>query len=181
MTGLSITPRERAYLVNADLENFWLSRLRKKDPIARIGYGLWCSSADDLRREIQRGDAAFWAYRGFAYWELMARSTVVNLSVGLQRAGFQGTMSEMREKIREVGVRVAQEHALEVTIDYDEGLGLVPGLLSKRQVAKYHHIAFQALGIQSDFYGGTWFGAIPDKWELELSGNLYCHDCDPME
>lgn len=39
---LSITPLERSYLSNQDLEKFWFSRLQKKDPIARIGYALWC-------------------------------------------------------------------------------------------------------------------------------------------
>jgi hypothetical protein len=181
MTDFAISPQERAYLIQEDLENFWLSRLRKRDPIARIGYGLWCSSADDLKREIQVGDPDFWAHEGFAYWEFMARSTVVNISVGLQRAGFTGTMSDMRNKIREVGLRVAREHARAVAIDYKNGLGNEAGLLSVKQIAKYHHIAFQAFGISSDSYGGTWFGAIPDSWEMRLYGDLYCHDCDSSD
>lgn len=181
MNDLSISPLERAFLAQENLEKFWLSRLRKKDPIARIGYGLWCESAENLKREIQRGDATFWAHKGFAYWELMARSTVVNISVGLQKAGFQGTMGKMREKIREVGLKVARQHALAVETDYKNKLGTEPGLLSMRQIAKYHHIAFRAFGISPDSYGGTWFGALPDSWELEMYGKLYCHDCDPMD
>jgi len=76
MTDLSISPQERALLAQKNLEKFWLSRLRKQDPIARIGYGLWCKSADDLKREIILGDAEYWAHKGFPYWEFMARSTV---------------------------------------------------------------------------------------------------------
>ncbi|MFE8070774.1 hypothetical protein QQM79_06915 [Marinobacteraceae bacterium S3BR75-40.1] len=179
MTDLSISPSERAFLAQKKLKDFWLSRLRKKDPIARIGYGLWCESSEDLKREIRKGDPAFWAHEGFAYWEFMARSTVVNISVGLQKAGFQGTMAEMREKIREVGFEVARQHALAVETDYKNKLGTQQGLLSKKQIAKYHHIAFKSFGISPDSYGGTWFGAIPDSWELEMYGSLYCHDCDP--
>ncbi len=181
MTDLSISPLERAYLAQEDLETFWLSRLRKKDPIARIGYGLWCKSADDLKREIQRGDAAYWAHEGFAYWELMARSTVVNISVGLQKAGFQGTMGEMQERIRQVGLTVAWYHAQAVAADHTAQRGTVAGLLSRKQIAKYHHMAFSEFGISQNSYGGTWFGAIPDSWELEMYGNLYCHDCDPVD
>lgn len=181
MTDLSITPLERAFLAQEDLEKFWLSRLRKKDPIARIGYGLWCKSADDLKREIRNGDPDYWAHREFPYWELMARSTVVNLSVGLQKAGFNGTIGETREEIRKVGLEVARQHAIAVENDYLNRLGTEPGLLSRKQIARYHHIAFKVYGISPDSYGGTWFGAIPDAWELKMYGNLYCHDCDPTD
>ncbi|WP_417502829.1 hypothetical protein [Marinobacter sp.] len=181
MTDLSISPQERALLAQKNLEKFWLSRLRKQDPIARIGYGLWCKSADDLKREIILGDAEYWAHKGFPYWEFMARSTVVNISVGPQKAGFKGTVAEMRMKVREVGLEVAWHHAMSVERDYKKKLGTEPGLLSKKQISKYHHIAFSLFGIPPDSYGGTWFGAVPDNWELELYGNLYCHDCDTSD
>jgi len=111
----------------------------------------------------------------------MARSTVVNISVGLQRAGVQGSIGEMREKIRQVGLAVAWHHARAVDADYTAQTGSVAGLLSRKQIAKYHHMAFAEFGISPDSYGGTWFGAIPDSWELEMYGKLYCHDCDPVD
>ena|SRR5690554_5630741 len=128
---------------------------------------------------VEPHQAEYWAHRGFAYWEMMTRSTVVNLSVGLQRGGYQGTMAEMREKIREVGLQVAIQHAIFVKNDYASGAGTKPGLLSLKQIAQYHHIAFEKFNIPPEYYGGTWFGAIPDSWELKMYGDLYCHDCDP--
>lgn len=181
MADLAISSLETAYLAQHNLEKFWLSRLRKRDPIARIGYALWCKSADDFKREILRGTPDYWTHKGFGYWEFMARSTVVNLSVGLQKGGFQGTMAEMRQKIRAVGLQVARQHASFVKRDYVEHQGTKPGLLSLKQIAKYHQIAFSTFNIPSDYYGGTWFGDVPDSWELELYGNLYCHDCDPED
>ncbi len=59
MTDLAITTPERNFLTNKNLEQFWLSRLKKKDPIARIGYALWCKSANDLKYVISSGDSAY--------------------------------------------------------------------------------------------------------------------------
>ncbi len=113
------------------------------------------------------------------YWEFMARSTVVNLAAGLEKAGFKGTFTEMRDKIKEVGIEVARMHVSFVIKDYANQTGEVPGLLSLKQIAKYHQLAFSQFGIPADFYGGTWFASIPDELEFNLYGSLYCHDCDP--
>ncbi len=173
----SITAQEEAYLNRRELDKFWLSRLKKKDPIARIGYALWCKSADDLKRETILGDKKYWGNKGFSYWEFMARTTVVNLATGLQKGGFQGDFKAMRNKIKEVGAEVARQHAVFVKMDIKANRG-VPGLLSTDQIAKYHHIAFKKFSIPASYYGGTWLGVMPDKWEYKLYGDLYCHDCD---
>ncbi|WP_425641972.1 hypothetical protein ACPUEK_00985 [Marinomonas gallaica] len=178
---LSITAQERSYLANQDLDKFWYSRQQKKDPIARIGYALWCKSADDLKRAINTGDQAYWDRKGFAYWETMARTTVVNLSVGLQKAGFNGTFGEMREEIKKIGLAVANAHAEYVKNDIRNNYGRQPGLLSMAQIADYHHEAFAEFYMTPDIYGGTFLSRVPDEWEFKLYGDLYCHDCDSSE
>ncbi|MEQ6887044.1 hypothetical protein [Salicola sp. Rm-C-2C1-2] len=184
MTDLAISLQEHRFIKEADaspqrrreyLARFWLSRLKKEDPVARIGYALWCKDMEALKKAVAQGSKDYWNHRGYAYWEFMARSTVANLSVGLQKAGFTGNM---REKIEEVGVQVAKQHRRAVQIDYRKKLGKVPGLLSLKQMAEYHHQAFDQFNIPPDYYGGTWVQAIPNSWELEMYGHLYCHDCD---
>jgi hypothetical protein len=175
---MSITPQELLYLNSGELAKFWLSRLNKKDPIARIGYALWSPTVDDLKRVVSAGDAQYWGNKPYQYWEVMARTTVVNLAVGLQTGGFEGTFGEMREEIKRVGVEVAKQHAIFVTRDIKDAHGHVDGLLSLRQVADYHHKAFAKFNIPADFYGGTWLERVPDEAEFKLYGSLYCHDCD---
>lgn len=178
---LSITDEEYRSIEAGDIRAFWRSRLTKLDPIARIGFGLWCASAREYREAIENGDPAYWNHHGFAYWEGMVRSTVVNLSVGLNKAGFRGTMRQEREKIREVGKEVARQHAKYVREDYREHYGNEKGLLSPRQIAHYHHAAFKRFGVEPDTYGGTWLKAVPDDVEFRIYGALYCHDCDSDE
>jgi hypothetical protein len=176
--SLNITPQENSFQITGNLEAFWKSRLDKKDPVARIGYALWISNTDKLKREINKGDPAFWNHKGFAFWELMARSTVVNLAVGLNKGGFRGNFKETREKIKEVGLKVAQLHILYVKNDYEKNIGQVPGKLSLKQMADYHELAFKHFNIPKHFYGGTWLELVPDDIEFSLYGDLYCHDCD---
>ncbi|AEG12871.1 hypothetical protein ACRN9V_11840 [Shewanella baltica] len=178
-SDFSITPQERTFVLNGDLEAFWKSRLNKKDPVARIGFALWVTDTVKLKQVIQSGDVKYWNNKGFAYWEFMARSTVVNLATGLERGGFRGTFLQMRAKIKEVGIEVAKQHMIFVQQDFDRGnIGDVKGLLSLKQMADYHHIAFKKFNIPSNFYGGTWLDSVPDDAEFKLYGDLYCHDCD---
>lgn len=111
----------------------------------------------------------------------MARSTVVNLATGLERAGHRLSFREMRDKIKEVGIEVARRHIQFVRHDISFNIGRVPGKLSLKQMAHYHHIAFKKFGIRPDFYGGTWIGALPDEIEMKAYGKLYCHDCDSSD
>ena len=99
----AISEEEDNYLNKGDLEKFWYSRLQKKAPIARIGYALWCKKLDNLKKAVETGGPVYWNHRNYLYWEMMARSTVVNLSVGLQAGGFRGSFMQMRKRIREVG------------------------------------------------------------------------------
>lgn len=178
---LSITPQERIYLVTEDLKNFWYSRLQKQDPIARIGYALWCGSIENLKHVVNVGDPAYWDRKGYLYWDMMARTTVVNLSVGLDKAGFTGSFAERRTKIKEIGVAIARAHARYVLADIDNHYGKKSGLLSMQQLADYHHEVFRRFNIPADVYGGTFLSRVPDEWEFELYGDLYCHDCDSGE
>ncbi len=176
--NLSITPQELLHLNSGELSKFWLSRVNKKDPIARIGYTLWSPTAEDLKRVVTTGDPSYWANKPYQYWELMARTTVINLAAGLQKGGFEGTFSEMRQQIKKVGIEVARQHVNFVTMDIKGSYGSVDGLLSLKQVADYHHLAFSKFNIPSHFYGGTWLSRVPGEAEFKLYGDLYCHDCD---
>lgn len=178
---LSISSEEYGFIEAGDIRSFWRSRLTKLDPIARIGFGLWCSSAQEYRAAIENGDRAYWNHHGFAYWETMVRSTVVNLSVGLNNAGFRGTMGQEKAKIRDVGREVARQHADAVMRDYEGRFGGVRGLLSHKQIADYHHKAFRQFGVAPDTYGGTWLKGVPDSAEFRIYGFMYCHDCDSDE
>lgn len=108
----------------------------------------------------------------------MARSTVVNLAAGLNKGGFHGSFEETRNKIKEVGIRVADFHMLFVRNDFRKRIGDIPGKLSLKQMADYHKEAFKEFNIPGHFYGGTWLDAVPDEIEFKLYGDLYCHDCD---
>ena len=108
----------------------------------------------------------------------MARSTVVNLAVGLNKGGFRGSLKETREKVKEVGIRVAHFHMVFVTNDFIKKVGDIPGKLSLKQMADYHKMAFKDFNIPGHFYGGTWLDSVPDEVEFSLYGDLYCHDCD---
>lgn len=176
--SLNITPQEKSFHARGNLEAFWKSRLDKKDPVARIGYALWVSDTKKLKIEITKGEPSFWNYKGFAYWEFMARSTVVNLAVGLNKGGFRGNIKETREKIKKVGMKVAEFHILFVQRDYKNNIGDVAGKLSLKQMADYHIAAFKLFNIPAHFYGGTWLEWVPDDIEFSLYGDLYCHDCD---
>lgn len=149
--------------------------------MARIGYALWVSAPNKLKKEIITGDPEYWNHKPFVLWGAMARSTVVNLAMGLERAGFKGTFLEMRQKIKEVGISVARHHIRFTENDYKHGYGKIPGLLSLKQMADYHHVAFEEFGIPPSYYGGTWFGAVPEQLQFEAYGHLYCHDCDSTD
>lgn len=186
MPYLKITTEERLYLKKAksnsenrqkNLERFWRSRVAKKDPIARIGYPLWCDNPHKIRSVIAYGDRKYWNHRDYRYWRLMADSTIVNLRLGLMEAGFEG--NEVK-KIEEIGVKIATQHSRRVNIDYLFNIGNSPGRLSLEQLARYHHAVFEDEGIPSHYYGGTWLRLIPDEWEFKLYGWMYCHDCDPQ-
>lgn len=83
--------------------------------------------------------------------------------------------------IKEVGLVVAQKHAEYTNADHRLAIGQVPGLLSLKQMADYHHAAFKTFHIPPSYYGGTWFGAIPEQAQFEVYGHLYCHDCDSAD
>ena len=188
MPDFKVTPNERTLVANAQsdpenrrkyLERFWRSRLQKKDPIPRIGFAIWCESTQKLKNQVANGDKEYWNHRGYRYWNFMAHSTVINLAVGLDRAGFEGDFEDKRRKIEAIGAKIAKRHIEWVTLDYRNRTGKVPGLLSLRQLARYHHNVFEEEGIPSHFYGGTYLESVPNQWEFEAYGDWYCHDCDP--
>jgi len=151
MSSHAISPEEQRYQASGNLEAFWKSRLDKKDPVARIGYALWVSNTDKLKHAIETGDAKYWNFKGFTYWEFMARSTVVNLAVGLEKCGFRGNFSKTKEQIKKVGKAVAYWHIEYVKKDFDKKIGKIPGKLSLKQMADYHQQAFKQLIFPATF------------------------------
>jgi|GEM_PF-1314918 len=187
MPDHSISSHERALIDRADstpkrrselLERFWQSRIKTKDPVARVGFALYCSSLDKLRRIIANGKSDYWG-RGYYYWRAMRVQTLMNLALGLEEAGHAGDLEQTRDMVLAVGIRLAKQHIRTVTRDIRQGIGKTPGKLSARQIKKYHHQVFEELGIPRHYYGGTSLQSVPDSWELWLYGDLYCHDCDP--
>ena len=187
MPDFRITPKERLLVQKADsnpqkrrefLVKFWYSRLSKKDPVARIGFPLWCVNRKRVRHVIKTGDRGYWNDQGYWYWHRMAALTFANVADGLEASGFEGGQQAKYARIEEIGVKIAQHHKEMVKLDYRKKLGNVPGLLSAQQMAKYHKKVFRDEGIPPHYYGGTRLSFVPDEWELELYGNLYCHDCD---
>lgn len=192
MPDLNITSREQLLansIVKSDperrrelLERFWYNRMLRKDPVTRIGLALWCRDSRKLKRIIASGDKAYWNHRGYGYWWSMGLVTFANVAAGLEQAGFdfKGNTDELVQEIEYIGARIAKRHAQAVTVDHNKKIGKVPGLLSLEQMAKYHHAVFEEEGIPRHYYGGTRNKFIPDEWEFELYGDLYCHDCDPL-
>ena len=188
MSSLRITPQERALVSHAQsnserrgelLKRFWYNRVLKQDPVARIGFSLWCMDTDKLKRVVASGDKTYWNNKGYRYWWSMGFSTFINVAAGLEQAGFKGDSQEVMRKIEEIGAKIALRHIEAVQADYRNKTGKIPGLLSLQQMASYHHRVFEIEGIPKHYYGGTRIELIPNDWEFELYGELYCHDCDP--
>ncbi len=73
------------------------------------------------------------------------------------------------------------EHAKAVTKDIRDCVGNVPGVLSPEQVAEYHHVVFQKIGIGSTFLGsdGSWlFGGTLFNLPANLYRPVWCRACD---
>ncbi|WP_227519703.1 hypothetical protein [Marinobacter sp. ANT_B65] len=174
-------PKKTLLSLKRILKHSGIAAFRKKILLYELATLFGVSDPEKLRTAIITGDPEYWSYRPFAYWDVMAISTVVNLAVGLEKGGHIGTFAEIRAKIKEIGLAVAQFHALYTRNDYEKKVGQVPGLLSLKQMADYHHVAFEQFNIPPSFYGGTWFGAIPEQLQFDTYGHLYCHDCDSTE
>lgn len=73
------------------------------------------------------------------------------------------------------------EHAKAVTIDIENCIGNVPGVLSPEQVAEYHHVVFEKHRISSFLLGsdGSWlFGGTLFNLPANLYRPVWCRACD---
>lgn len=85
------------------------------------------------------------------------------------------------EKLNALGVDLMIEHAKAVTIDLENCVGNVPGVLSPEQVAQYHHVVFEKHGISSFLLGsdGSWlFGGTLFNLPANLYRPVWCRACD---
>lgn len=193
LEDLSISTQERLYVEDGALDKFWYSRMKKRDPIARIGYSLWAKEFKDVEKALAEMGGQYsdiqnaFPVENFAdnaigdtyYWKtLMANSTIVNLYVGILRSDFEGDHAARMARIKEIGIAIAKAHIKYVTRDIKKNYGKVPGLLSLEQLADYHHEVFRDFRLTEDNYGGTFSSWLPDKIELMTYGHLYCRDCD---
>lgn len=131
------------------------------------------------------------------YWAWMGKTTrerVVQKAVdrGLLGCGFDSQnkgISELidstpaQELLRAIGQALARRHAVELQADRRHGLGMLPGLLSLSQVAKYHHEVFRSFGLPKTTYGGTpvSLGPLGLRLQLAVAGGLYAPDADPKD
>ena len=97
-------------------------------------------------------------------------------------ANFLTGLSDKPEKLQKLGVELMKAHINATNHDVRECSGNVPGLLSPKQVAKYHHAVFKMLGIGSTLwndtdgswlFGGTLFNLPPDLYRP-----IWCTACD---
>ncbi|NWO06364.1 MAG: hypothetical protein HLX50_11905 [Alteromonadaceae bacterium] len=85
------------------------------------------------------------------------------------------------EKLNALGVDLMIEHAKAVTIDIENCIGNVPGVLSPEQVAEYHHVVFEKHRISSFLLGsdGSWlFGGTLFNLPANLYRPVWCRACD---
>lgn len=141
--NLAITKEEWGYVEAGDRKSFWDSRLEKGDPLAPVAISIL---NDD------------WVHVG-GY-----RLTYGWLANGL--TGLSG------EALNALGVDLMRAHADAVTHDYKQKIG-IPGLLSPRQAAEYHHEVFRAHNISPMRFGGTPLYISPN-----ITRNFWCHGCD---
>ncbi|MBL1259659.1 MAG: hypothetical protein COB33_012480 [Thiotrichaceae bacterium] len=83
--------------------------------------------------------------------------------------------------LQKLGVLLMNEHAKAVTLDIDECIGNVPGLLSPKQVATYHERVFKHIGMGSFILGsdGSWlFGGTLFNLPASLYRPIWCKACD---
>jgi len=199
---LRVTAVERQAIGNGDLSGFWRSRLGK-DPVARIGLGIWggrpaieralLETPDDALEYWRPGELGFvrWVWplimRGVpaqphtreelaTYWTAVANAARERTDDALRRSGDPKAANSLwREaQTKAMGVALADAHSRAVDTD-TRG---VAGLLSLDQIRRYHHAVFASFGLPPSTYGGTPSPLVPDWIELVVVGAVYADDAD---
>jgi|SRR5690554_560750 len=140
---LAITEEEWGYVEAGDRESFWNSRLNRDDPLAPVAISIL---NDDW--------VSVSGYR---------------LTYGYMANGLTGLSGEA---LNALGVDLMRAHADAVTHDYNQKIG-IPGLLSPRQAAEYHHEVFRSHNTSPGRFGGTPFYILPN-----ITRNFWCLGCD---
>lgn len=204
--SLEITEAEREALDNEDLNAFWNARLGK-DPMARIGLGIW-GEREQLKAGVSELPRSYWTPKmnllsrlavSFQkpasvssnpqtkqeltdYWLWVGQDAKQHVERFLEKQGMITDRDDPKAQtaalMKKVGLALARAHVEMVDRDVEEQLGDIPGLLSRKQIATYHHAVLEGVGLPPEAYGGTPFSWLPDALELWVAGGVYAHDAD---
>lgn len=204
---LGITAAEQAALDAEDLQAFWGSRLGK-DPVARIGLGIW-GAKEELAAGLEKYPEDYWKpninpasaiplrFQMSSdlplvpetkdelanYWTWVGKDAREHVERFVEKEGLirgaENPKEAMDQMMKKVGLAIARHHAAFVQADIAEGTGEIPGLLSRKQIADYHHDALKEFELPPEAYGGTPIRWLPDAFELWAAGGLYAPDADP--
>jgi len=80
------------------------------------------------------------------------------------------------DSLTSVGVQVMQRHVVSTDVEIQNVGPFVPGKLGARQIADYHHLVFNLLGLPNKTFGGTPF--IGHRNEAIGTQVSFCPSCD---
>ncbi|MDT7526969.1 hypothetical protein NOG12_12920, partial [Pseudidiomarina sp. GXY010] len=183
LSDFSVTNNEWDALANEDLATLYKSRAMKGDNVGNVGLGIWGSFEDNI--EVH-------GYLGAIYWNKMVGTlTTLNTYAALSddAAYFPfmdgATVKMMMAHIhnKPMAIRIAQEHLNAVQQDYNNDRVGIRGLLSERQITRYHHRVFREFNANVGRYGGTiGHGELPRPMSnaiRDISKLFYCQPaCD---
>jgi len=119
---------------------YYQSRLDRGDQYGAVGLSFWDPSNPNASHP---GLAAFSSGR---------------LLYGAIEGGYispDATKAQMDAAMYGIGLDLAHRHAAAVTIDYEQSIGNVRGVLGIDQVTDFHHSSFKSFNISPVYYGGT--------------------------
>jgi hypothetical protein len=146
--GFEVSPSERHAAAAGKLVAFWRSRSRIGDPVSCIALA---SLKPGGLPALCRVNA--WVAVTRLVWFLPPR--------GANKA-----------RMRRIQVALMRAHVHEIDADR---IG-VPGLLSPRQIADYHHRVFAQFGLPYMTFGGT--PLTGQQWESGFTALAWCRGCD---
>jgi hypothetical protein len=155
----------------------------KGDNVGNVGLGVWGSFEDN--EEVH-------GFLGAVYWKgIIGTLTKLNSYAALSddasylpfTEGADAKIMMAHLHNRPMAIRIAQEHLNAVQQDFKSDRTGVRGLLSERQITRYHHDVFREFGANVVRYGGTLFqGEAPRPMTnaiKQFSKVFYCQPaCD---
>ncbi len=138
----------------------------------------------EQRIAIERGDRkVFWALRKKVGDPIadIAIPILNNQGINGKAANWLTGLKNDPVNLQKLGVLLMREHVRAVTLDIEECIGNVPGLLAPKQVADYHYQVFKKIGIGSFLLGsdGSWlFGGTLFNLPADLYRPIWCKACD---